>query len=383
MNARKPSRVTRGGLVTILLSAAFLASCSDTLPVTPLQPLKTTRFYEVRWHTSLGSKNAEVLFPALYEDALYLASADGELMSLDPSTGKENWRVKTHETFSAGVGDGDDMLFMGNKQGDLLAYDTKGHLQWRVHLSSELATAPQAADGIVVTRTIDGHIYGHDVADGKQRWMETRTMPTLTVRGGSGTTVDRGGAFLSLPGGKLIAFNVMDGHVGWESTISMPLGATELERVNDVLGSPVLGYRDICVAAYQSKVSCLEAQRGTVIWTHDIAAIGPLAHEEGKLYVTDEKGDVVALNRITGSVAWKSDALEGRYPSSPAALEDSVAVGDVEGVVHFLNREDGAETSRHDTDNAPIVMQPLALGDGMVLVVNQQGGVYVLGPAKR
>ncbi len=372
----------------------MLAGCGlmGSVSVPPLQPLKSPVNIDIKWKASLGSKgmpllgsllnskDLPMLAPLLYQDTLYIANEGGELIALEPLNGKEIWHLKTKELFSAGVGSGENMLFLGTKKGEVLAYDLNGALLWRSQLTSELMVPPQAEDGVVVTRTADGHIFGLNAADGTRRWLVTRPMPVLVLRGVGGITLGRGGAFIGMPGGKLLALNLTNGNVGWETSVSISRGSTELERVNDVLGNPVLGFRDICTATYQGKTACLDASTGESIWSRDIPAIGGIVADGNKLFETDDKGDVVALNRASGTVAWKEESLAGRYLTPPAVTQDYVVVGDIEGIVHFLARSDGLEAGRSQTDNSPITEAPLVLSDNLVLVKNRDGKIFTLAP---
>lgn len=363
-----------------ILGAIVLASCADSLPVAPLAPLKPVMEAEVVWNQGVGSLEQAILRPVVVEGVLYVANEAGELRALEPATGKEIWRVKTLESFSAGMGSGDQLLLLGNKKGEVLAYSLKGELLWRSQLSSELMVAPQASNGVVVTRTADGRISGLSSVDGKRRWTVQRPMPALVLRGISQIAMERGAVMVGLPGGKLLALNLADGNVGWESTISIPRGATELERINDVVGTPLFGFRDVCTASYQGKVACLDVTKGETIWSTDLSVTGALSAEGNKLFATTEKGDVVALNRTSGTVAWKQETLEGRYPSAPQAFGEYVVVGDAQGFVHFLSRADGTEMGRLKTENVAMIQQPQVLDDHLILLPNREGKLYVVAP---
>jgi len=373
-----------------------LAGCgTENFPITPLQPLRAPVNIDIKWKKNYGSGDHSILMsplqylssetqalmvPMLYRDTLYIANEAGVLRALEPLTGKELWTVKTKELFSAGIGSGEDMLLLGNRKGEALAYSLKGELLWRSQLSSELMVSPQAEEGVVVTRTADGHIFGLNASDGKRRWQVVRPMPVLVLRGVGGVTLARSAALIGMPGGKLLALNLTNGNVGWESSVSVPKGSTELERVNDVVGNPILGFRDVCSATYQGKTACLDASSGQVIWSRDISPVGALAAEGNKLFLTDEKGNVIAINRTSGTVAWKEESLQGRYLSPPAVTQDYVVIGDIEGIVHFLSRADGVEVGRAKTENVSITEPPLTLGENLVLVRNRNGKVFALGP---
>jgi len=58
----------------------------------------------------------------------------------------------------------------------------------------------------------------------------------------------------------------------WESTVALPRGATELERVADVMGNPVLDERQVCAVAYQGRVACFDRRNGSPLWARDTPA---------------------------------------------------------------------------------------------------------------
>ena len=74
----------------------------------------------------------------------------------------------------------------------------------------------------------------------------------------------RGGLFAGTAGGHLLALDVVTGIVGWDATVANPKGATELERIADVTGLPLVLERDVCAVAYQGRVACFDLARGTL-----------------------------------------------------------------------------------------------------------------------
>ena len=74
---------------------------------------------------------------------------------------------------------------------------------------------------------------------------------------------------------------------------------------------------------------------------------------------------------------WKQDKLYGRRISGPLVSGRYVVVGDYQGYVHFLSREDGSFAARVATDGSAIVAQPVALGDSIV-VQTRKGGTFAI-----
>lgn len=161
----------------------------------------------------------------------------------------------------------------------------------------------------------------------------------------------------------------------WEGAVALPKGATELDRVADVVASPVVDGRLICAVAFQGRVACFDmGQGGAMTWSRDLSSVTGLAMDSRYIFISDDKGVVYALDRQSGSSLWKQDKLKNRRLSAPIVTRGLVAVADAEGIVHFMSREDGSFAARQKTDGTP-VRAPLQMLGTAVLV--QTTGGYV------
>lgn len=347
-----------------------------------IEPAKLVEFgetarFEVRWHTDVGGSGASLLQPALTGDAIYGVSGDGTLTRMERASGKQVWRIESDIAVSGGVGSGEGMVLIGSGKGDVLAYDEAGKLRWKSKVSSEVLSAPQVAEGVVVVRSGDGRIAGLDAADGKRLWLYERSTPALVVRSHAGVTLQRGVAFAGFAGGKLAAIKVKDGSVLWETSVSQPRGNTELERISDITSNPVADDEQVCAIAFQGRVACYDAAQGSPLWNRDISSDKGMVLLRKYLYLSDANGSVIALDKISGSTVWKNEQLFMRDSATPYALGNFVVVGDYEGYLHGLSREDGAFAARIKLDGSAIQATPIGLDDGL-LVQTRDGGLYSL-----
>jgi outer membrane protein assembly factor BamB len=129
--------------------------------------------------------------------------------------------------------------------------------------------------------------------------------------------------------------------------------------------------------AFQGRVACFDLNNGNLLWARDISSSIGLAMDSRFLFVTDDKGAVHAFDLGSGSSVWKQDALFMRHVSAPLPRRGLVAVADIQGVVHFLNREDGAFAARLNTDGSPVLAPPQALGRNL-LVQTGKGALYAI-----
>jgi outer membrane protein assembly factor BamB len=364
----------------LLAGAVALAACSGPSgpKMAELTDLPSSIPVRLLWAASVGKAEDAILFPVVVGDGVFAAAQDGTVARFDAATGAETWRINLEQTLSGGVGSDGSLVAVGTFEGEVIALDgAKGGLTWRARVSSEVLSAPVVTGDLVIVRTGDGRVFALDAKDGKRRWLYQRTSPPLSVRSPVGMVADRGNLLTGFAGGKLVSIALANGAVRWEATVSLPRGATELERVTDVVGVPVVAEREVCAVAYQGKVGCFDGASGNALWLRDLSSTAGLAVDARYVFVSDDKGAVQCLDRAGGATIWKQDRLFLRRLTAPLPLGDVVAVGDVEGYVHFLSRESGAFVGRVATDGSPIRSSLLRLQRGL-LVQTQQGNLYAL-----
>ena len=326
-------------------------------PPTPLAPIDAKLTPTAVWCASVGKGEGLNLRPAIEGGKVYAAAADGTISVLAEDDGHLISKLETKKPIAGGleVAEGGRIL-AGTLKGEVIAVDAGGgKVLWASHVAGEVIAPPAVSRDIVVARTADGRMFGFSLADGKRLWVYQRPTPSLLLRSPAGVIAIGGDVVAGYPNGKLIALDIADGKLIWEVTVTLPRGATELERIADVAGLPVIDGSNICAAAYQGKVACFEIATRNVLWSRDISTARSLAIDAKNLYLVDDNGAVHAVDKKTGASVWKQDKLLYRGLTRPVVFDGKVAVGDVEGFVHVLSPEDGSIVGRLATDGTPIV----------------------------
>ena len=365
------------------LVALVAAACSSPSGPKPaeLQRLEKPREVRVLWSARIGTADRFVFFPALVGDSVFAAARDGTVVRLDGAAkGAERWRVTLERKLSAGVGANERTVVVATEDGDVFALSAAdGKQRWHARVSSEVLAPPALSNGLVLVRSVDNRIFAFEEEDGKRRWVYQRTPASLIVRSPAGVTIVGETAFAGFSGGKLAAIALSNGGVRWESTVAVPKGATELERVTDVVGEPVVQGREVCAAAYQGRVACFDMATGRQVWSRELSSLTGVTVDARYAFVSDDRGAVHELDRTNGRSVWKQDKLAYRQLSVPAPVGNLVAVGDLEGYVHFLSRESGAFVARYSSGGGPVRAAPVALASSL-LVQTQDGTLLALAP---
>jgi outer membrane protein assembly factor BamB len=379
----------------IALSFLVLTSCSaltefrsdmaDKLfgaePANPpavLKEIKSSYMAKIDWSVKLGSTEKYDYTPAVNEGFVYGANTEGEVTKIDIASGKAIWRVNVGEIISGGVGVGGGLVLVGTNQGSLYALDFTGKILWKSILSSEILSVPRYFDGNVIVRTGDNHIYGIDAADGNRKWVYERNTPSLTLRSSVGLVVDGGAVYAGFAGGKLAAIRADNGKLIWEATVAQPKGVTEIERIADITSLPFIDGPVVYAVAYQGRVAAVDRRSGEVVWNREISSYRGLTAEDGKIYISHTLGSLYSLDSSNGRTFWRQGDLANRRLTTPLSMGSLVAVGDLEGYIHLMSRDDGNFVGRIKVDDNAIMSLVAGSNSSQIIAETRGGSLYAV-----
>lgn len=352
-------------------------------PPAELDDIEPTYETRVDWSSDVGETQKYDYTPALDASAIYDANAEGDLVKLDANNGKEIWRKNIGETISGGVGIGSGAVLVGSNKGFVHAYDVTGKFLWKSKVSSEILSVPRYFDGMVIVRAGDNHIFGIDAADGSRKWVYERINPALTLRSSVGVVVDGGAVYAGFAGGKLVAIRADNGKLLWESTIAQPKGVTEIERIADITSLPVVDGPLVYAVAYQGKIAAVDRRNGKVIWNRDISSYSGLSADLGKIFVAHSLGAVYSLDYETSKTFWRQGALSNRRVTVPLPTGDVVVVGDLEGYVHLLSRDEGKFVGRIQLGSDPVMSIIAGTKPSQFIAETRDGTLYAVSFAEK
>ena len=313
--------------------------------------------------------------PAVADGRVYAAGVEGGVRAFDLRTGKSLWHYETEQLISGGPGAGDGLVVVGDLEGDVIALDAAtGAEKWRAKVSSEVIAAPAIGNGLVFVRANDGRVSAFDASSGERRWFFTKDLPALTVRGNGTPTVGPGYVFVGNDDGSVTALSMTDGSELWTQTVGQGEGRSELERMADVDGPPVLDGTTLYATSYKQQTLAIDAPSGRPMWSKDNGGVGGLGLGSDRLVVADPGGTVWGLDRASGAAMWQQAGLVRRNLSAPAVQGDYAVVGDFDGYLHWLKLSDGTFAARARVGGDPVLAQPV-VADGILIAQNVEGEI--------
>jgi len=366
--------------------ALVLAGCSTASRIPPELPAALVDFKpeaKIRevWTVNVGSLAGSFdarLAPILDDNKIYVANADGRVQALATDSGRTLWETDLAVAVTGATAVGDGLVVVGTRKGEVFALDAAdGKQRWSGKVSSEVQAAPVVRKGIVVVQSVDGRITGLDANDGTRLWNFDRSEPALSLRGTSTPVIAADFVLAGFGNGTIVALQLKDGRLLWEQAVAQPRGRNEVERLVDVDAPPLLWADMLFAVAYQGKVIAVDMRSGRVVWTRETSSYVGIDADRAAVLIADEKGEVVALDQQTGASLWRQDKLRGRKLGAPVLQDNAVVVGDAEGYLHWLSRDDGHFVARYHLDSTPIQVRAI-VDSGTLYVAARSGRIAAL-----
>ncbi|HAI45648.1 Outer membrane protein assembly factor BamB precursor [compost metagenome] len=384
-------------VATLVLLGVALSGCTtvkgwfagkDAAAKKALEPAELVKFeptvkVDRIWSVNVGKGEKRIGVrqgPTVADGRVYAAAIYGGVHAIDLQTGKKVWtwepakeKKKPKLRLSGGPGVGEGLVAIGTLDGQVIALDANdGSEKWRAKVTGEVISAPAIAQGMVFVRSNDGRVTALDAGNGTQRWFNPRELPALTVRGNAAVVTGPGVLFIGNDDGSVSALGMQDGRTVWDQMVANGEGRTELERMSDVDGAPVLEGNTLFVSSFKNQTMAIEGPTGRPLWARDHGGAGGVALTSGNVFVTDNKGGVFGLDKTSGTAMWSQTGLARRSLTGPALQGDYVVVGDYKGYLHWLRTDNGEFAARAKSGGDALLAQPVA-ADGILLVQNVDG----------
>lgn len=361
-------------LVLFLTGCSLFSSEEDVVVMADLPDFESSYQPKIAWQESISDgidKYYSQLQPIADQDAVYAASRDGYIKAFSVSSGEQLWSADFSDhpsnalnrspRFSGGIALAGDTLFIGTENAQVLAFDKRtGALKWLAKVSGEVIAKPVYGDGKVVVHTSRGELIALEADTGKEVWTLNNKQPKLTLRGSAAPSISQGGVVYGRADGFVAVALLTTGQPLWQRVVAHPHGATELDRLVDVDMQPIINNGTVYTLAYNGNLIAIDLLKGKPLWTRKYAAFTDIALAGNTLYLTDYRGYIFAVDRKSGEEHWVNSQLSYRNVTGVTVANQYIVVGDAQGYLHWLDRDNGHFVAQQYLDSDGLYMQPIA-----------------------
>lgn len=320
-------------------------------PISVLQPV---------FSTDIGNKKASKKDPldlqvGYVNGQIVTASRGGDLTGFN-SAGERLWSINVGDQITGGVAlDAlSQTAIISTRGGQVMAFDSvTGAKRWQKQLSGSVLTLALITNNRVILSANDGFLHGLSLQTGQSVWQFATQVPAISVRGSAAPTLlDSKTALLATADGRLHAVTTDSGLPQWSRRVGVGTGSSEVERMSDVDGTPIVDKNQLFAISYSGQLLGIDLASRQVMFVNELASLKSLAVNNQQVIGTSLEGKVVAYNRSNGEVLWESEELAYRHLTNPVMIGNYIAVGDFDGMVHLFDPASGKIVSRVQTKGA-------------------------------
>ncbi|WP_297425128.1 outer membrane protein assembly factor BamB [uncultured Acinetobacter sp.] len=311
---------------------------------------------------------------------LQLGLAQGQVFAADPKgevtayQGKQRiWQSKISKAgISAGAVAGEGIVVVANKKGQLFALDqATGQTKWQSQLSSAVLAPSLIQAGRVITLANDGTVFAHDISTGQQIWTYNLPKVDFSMRGTAApVAVDPRTVLVAWANSYVYVIDTVTGIPQLQRRVSINDGRSDIQRLNDIDGEPVVAGRYLISTSYQGQLTAMDLASQQVIWSEDASSLRSPVIFDNKVFVAQSGGQLTAYDITTGQQLWQNEQLLNRRLSNPAVLGNQLVVGDLDGVLHLVDPNSGNLIGRAKTSGE---VRSLRSVDQQLYVSSQKG----------
>ena len=325
-------------------------------PISVLQPV---------FSVDVGNKKASKKDPLSLQvgygnEQIITASRGGDLTGFN-TAGQRLWSVNVDDQITGGVtlDEFSQTAIISTRGGLVMAFDSAtGAKRWQKQLSGSVLTPALISNNRVVLSANDGFLHGLSLQNGQSVWQFATQVPAISIRGTAAPTLlDDKTALLATADGRLHALTIDSGLPLWSRRVGVGTGSSEVERMSDVDGMPIINNNQLFAISYSGQLIGIDLASRQVMFVNELASLKSLAVNAQQIVATSLDGKVVAYDRTNGQVMWESEALAYRELTNPVMIGNYIAVGDLEGVVHLFDPATGDIVSRVETKGALTSLQ--------------------------
>lgn len=388
IRANNRLKATLMPVAVLAIAATALVGCNRGIKPEVHEPVKlvalsqSMQLLQPVFSTDAGNSRASSKDPldlqVGYDNGqMVTASRGGEVTGYN-AQGQRLWSVKVDEAITGGVAlDAfSQTAIVSTRSGRVIAFDsTTGEQRWTQQLSGSVLTPALIHNNRVVLSANDGFLHGLSLQTGQSIWKFATQVPAISVRGSAAPTLlDDETALLATADGRLHALTVDNGLPLWSRRVGVGNGSSEVERMSDVDGQPIIDNNQLFAVSYSGQLIGIDLTSRQVMYMNELASLKSLAVNPRQVIGTSLDGKVVAYDRQNGQVLWENDLLMYRELTNPVMIDGYIAVGDLDGVVHLFDPANGNIVSRVSTKGA---LSSLQVVGNRLLTQSQSGQVSV------
>lgn len=338
------------------------------------------------WSASAGegsSKTGRVMAsPIVFDGRVYTLDAEGKVSGFALSGGR-SFEVSTapeNESGKGGHGGGlaadSGRLYVANGYGIVAALDpSSGRVLWQKNIGAPVRAAPTAVGDRIYVVTVQGRFYCLSGGDGAEVWSSRGLPQQASIMTTTSPAVDGNVVVVPFPSGDVMALKVSDGTPVWTENLARTRQTSELASMSDV-ARPVIDNGTVFAIGHAGRMVATQSGSGERLWSVNIPGIQAPAVGGDTVFVVDTHGQLMALSRNDGKTRWTAQLPGSSNWSGPVLAGGMLWLTSNKGQLVAAEATTGKIVSQQDLGE-PIYIAPI-VAQGRMFVLTDAAKLIAL-----
>lgn len=341
------------------------------------------------WSVSIGKGDSKkkrlVTDPIFFNKKIFTLDVNSIASAFD-AEGRLLWRKdltppgeKSGDIFGGGFTFGQDQLFVTLGYGFLLSLDpSTGEENWSQRLIGAGNNTPIFNDGLVFLVSGDSKVWAIDADKGRVKWTVDAIGNETNLISNNAPAVSDKYAVFGLGNGEIYVTFKRGGYVLWSSSLSSRNDSRVVSAIDDIVASPVILDRNVYSADGSGKVVSLKIESGERNWTAPYGSSGNFWIADKSLFLISDTNKLVRLEIETGKTVWLTELpslLQKRILQSnkniqhygPIIAGNQIIVVSSDGYFRFYDPKTGEQKNKLKT-KAGATVNPIVVNETLYLI---------------
>jgi len=200
---------------------------------------------------------------------------------------------------------GDGVLYVASAFGRILAIDpASGDVIWDQKLQATGTGKPTYYDGLVYLVAGDTTAWAIEADSGRIRWQLEGAADVNNVSGGPAPALSDDLAIFAYGSGEIQAAFRKGGLARWNAIVAGQREGRAITLVTDITGGPVIDGDMVYAANNSGRLVALRRDSGERLWTASEGASGPIWPAGDSVFLVSDLGELLRLDASDGSRIW-------------------------------------------------------------------------------
>jgi len=321
------------------------------------------------WHLSIGAniqrvwtagvgagsakRRAFLTQPIVAGGRVFAMDAESNLSAFDLKSGNRLWHI---DLKAKGAGDGSyggglafdrNGLFVTTSYGEIVSLDpASGKIRWRKALPAPVRGAPTARAGRLLLITVTNETLALAEDDGRELWSQNGLEDETSLMGGNSPAVSGNTVVVPYSSGELYALRIENGTQLWTDSLNVLKRTNQVSTLTDIAGLPVIDKGRVYAAGNSDVLVALDLATGRRLWDREVGSVQTPWIAGDFLFVLTTAPAVVCFRADTGQVVWVTplaqwqdpDAKSGRIVwTGPLLATDRLIIASSTGLAYSIS----------------------------------------------